>query len=43
MSLKADSLFSDSVPMLSYTDELGEVPPVPLPTPLMPVNPKQTT
>lgn len=39
---KADSLFSDSVPMLSYTDELGEVPPVPLPTPLMPVNPKQT-
>lgn len=40
---KADSLFSDSVPMLSYTDELGEVPPVPLPTPLMPVNPKQTT
>ena len=40
---KADSLFSDSVPMLSYTDELGEVPPAPLPTPLMPVNPKQTT
>lgn len=40
---KADSLFSDSVPMLSYTDELGEVPPVPLPTPLMPVDPKQTT
>ena len=40
---KADSLFSDSVPMLSYTDELGEVPPVPLPTPLMPVNPKQTS
>lgn len=40
---KADSLFSESVPMLSYTDELGEVPPVPLPTPLMPVNPKQTT
>ena len=39
---KAGSLFSDSVPMLSYTDELGEVPPVPLPTPLMPVNPKQT-
>ena len=39
---KADSLFSDSVPMLSYTDELGEVPPVPLPTPLMLVNPKQT-
>lgn len=39
---KADSLFSDSVPLLSYTDELGEVPPVPLPTPLMPVNPKQT-
>ena len=39
---KADSLFSDSVPMLSYTDELGEVPPAPLPTPLMPVNPKQT-
>lgn len=39
---KADSLFLDSVPMLSYTDELGEVPPVPLPTPLMPVNPKQT-
>ena len=40
---KADSLFSDSVPMLSYTDELGEVPPVPLPTPLMPVDSKQTT
>lgn len=40
---KADSLFSDSVPMLSYTDELGEVPPVPLPTLLMPVNPMQTT
>lgn len=40
---KADSLFSDSVPMLSYTDELGEVPPVPLPTPLMPVNPDNTT
>lgn len=40
---KADSLFSDSVPMLSYTDELGEVPPAPLPTPLMPVNPMQTT
>ena len=40
---KADSLFSDSVPMLSYTDELGEVPPAPLPTPLMPVNPKQTS
>ena len=40
---KVDSLFSDGVPMLSYTDELGEVPPVPLPTPLMPVNPKQTT
>lgn len=39
---KADSLFSDSVPMLSHTDELGEVPPAPLPTPLMPVNPKQT-
>lgn len=39
---KADSLFSDSVPLLSYTDELGEVPPAPLPTPLMPVNPKQT-
>ena len=40
---KADSLFSDSVPLLSYTDELGEVPPVPLPTPLMPVDSKQTT
>lgn len=39
---KADSLFSDSVPLLSYTDELGEVPPAPLPTPLTPVNPKQT-
>lgn len=40
---KADSLFSDSVPILSYTDELGEVPPAPLPTPLMPVDSKQTT
>lgn len=40
---KADSLFSDSVPLLSYTDELGEVPPAPLPTPLMPVDSKQTT